>query len=189
MPYYIITNMIKCASKKRARKIPTDILEPMLDFVHDRRGTSTNILLHPYLQDSSSFTASVLLMPLVLLHNFSCFTGELDHFSCCDTPAVTSILIFKTHPASVMQRKNREDEHQNVAGTSKMSSQPVGCHAFVLPCTGRAVRSRGLQAAGSESRQAQNLPQGACYKAMHLSPPLVSTDLSAMASPTLVMDP
>jgi hypothetical protein len=45
--------------------------------------------LHPYLQDSSSFTASVLLMLLVLLQNFSCFTGELDHFSCCDTPAVT----------------------------------------------------------------------------------------------------
>ncbi|XP_046459081.1 uncharacterized protein LOC124205666 [Daphnia pulex] len=63
-------------------------LESMLDFVHDRRGTSTNVLLHPYLQDvrSSSFTASAL---LVLLHNFSCFTGELDHFSCCDTPAVT----------------------------------------------------------------------------------------------------
>ncbi|EFX82632.1 hypothetical protein DAPPUDRAFT_240916 [Daphnia pulex] len=28
-----------------ARKIPTDILESMLDFVHDRRGTSTNVLL------------------------------------------------------------------------------------------------------------------------------------------------
>ncbi|XP_046647264.1 uncharacterized protein LOC124337207 [Daphnia pulicaria] len=33
--------------------------------------------------------ASVFLMLLVLLHNFSCFTGELDHFSCCDTPEVT----------------------------------------------------------------------------------------------------
>jgi hypothetical protein len=31
----------------------------------------------------------VLLMLLVLLHNFSCFTGELGHFSCCDTPTVT----------------------------------------------------------------------------------------------------
>jgi hypothetical protein len=41
-----------------------------------------------------------------------------------------------------------------------------------------------LQAAGSESRQAQNLPQGACYKAMHHAPLLVSPDLSAMASPT-----
>ncbi|EFX82717.1 hypothetical protein DAPPUDRAFT_101435 [Daphnia pulex] len=71
-----------------ARKIPTDILESMLDFVLDRRGTSSNILIHPYLQDvhSSSFTALLL---LILLHNFSCFTGELDHFSCCDTPAVT----------------------------------------------------------------------------------------------------
>ncbi len=51
-------------------------------FVHDRRGTSTNVLLHPYFQDvrSSSFTASVLLC---------CFTGGLVHFSSCDTPAVT----------------------------------------------------------------------------------------------------
>ncbi len=37
---------------------------------------------------------------------------------------------------------------------------PLAATPFVLPCTGRAVRSRGLQAAGSESRQAQNLPQG-----------------------------
>ncbi|EFX75783.1 hypothetical protein DAPPUDRAFT_306661 [Daphnia pulex] len=54
----------------------------MLDFLHDRRRTSTNVLLYPHFQDvrSSSFTASVLLC---------CFTGELVHFSCCDTPAVT----------------------------------------------------------------------------------------------------
>ncbi|XP_046650457.1 uncharacterized protein LOC124341404 [Daphnia pulicaria] len=113
MPYYIITHMIKhqeiyptrgemqlvavvplsrffimnisvCFLEK-SKQDPTDIFEPMLDFVHHRRGTSTNVLLHPYLQDSSSFTASVLLMLLVLLHNFSCFTGELDHFRCCDT--------------------------------------------------------------------------------------------------------
>jgi hypothetical protein len=68
---------------------PTVIFEPMLDFVHHRRGTSTNVLLHPYFQDSSSFTASVLLMLVDLQHNFSCFTGELDHFRCRDTPAVT----------------------------------------------------------------------------------------------------
>ncbi|XP_046456588.1 uncharacterized protein LOC124203785 [Daphnia pulex] len=36
---------------RKTHKIPTDILESMLDFVHDRRGTSTNVLLHPYLQD------------------------------------------------------------------------------------------------------------------------------------------
>ncbi|XP_046641473.1 uncharacterized protein LOC124326603 [Daphnia pulicaria] len=74
----------------RARKIPTDILEPMLDFVHDRRGTSTNILLHPYLQDFKTYVhpASLLqcFLSASLLHNFSCLTGELDHFSCCDTP-------------------------------------------------------------------------------------------------------
>ncbi len=39
---------------------------------------------------------------------------------------------------------------------------------------GRAVRSRGFHAAGSESRQAQNLPQGACYKEMHPSSSLDS---------------
>jgi len=44
----------------------------MLDFVHDRRGTSTNVLLHPYLQDvrSSSFTASVLHMLLACYTTF-----------------------------------------------------------------------------------------------------------------------
>ncbi|EFX82828.1 hypothetical protein DAPPUDRAFT_240833 [Daphnia pulex] len=122
---------------EEARKIPTDILESMLDFVHDRRGTSTNVLLHPYLQDarSSSFTASALPM---LLHKFSCFTGELDHFSCCDTPAVThqgimassgkfSILAknwisFESHLIDpkfhgdhkyvVLQRRRLEDGHQ-----------------------------------------------------------------------------
>jgi hypothetical protein len=51
-------------------------------------------------------------------------------------------------------------------------------HLF-LPCTGRAVRSRGLQAAGSESRQAQNLPHGKPFR----QKAIVSTDLSAMASP------
>jgi hypothetical protein len=80
--FYIFINVTLILQSKQD---PTDIFEPMLDFVHHRRGTSTNVLLHPYLQDSSSFTASVLLMLLVLLHNFSCFTGELDHFRCCDT--------------------------------------------------------------------------------------------------------
>jgi hypothetical protein len=56
----------------RAHKITTDILEPMLlDFVHDRRGTSNNVLLHPYFQDSSSFSVSYAASPatqLFLLH-------------------------------------------------------------------------------------------------------------------------
>jgi hypothetical protein len=54
----------------------TEILEPTLAFVHDGRGTSINVLLHPYLRDtrSSNFTASK--------HNLFYFTGEfLDHFS------------------------------------------------------------------------------------------------------------
>ncbi|EFX87109.1 hypothetical protein DAPPUDRAFT_312649 [Daphnia pulex] len=84
--WFFIMNISVCSLEKYARSPRTSLSPP---FVHDRRGTSTNILLHPYLQDSSSFTASVLLMLLVLLHNFSCFTGELDHFSCCDKPAVT----------------------------------------------------------------------------------------------------
>jgi hypothetical protein len=54
----------------------TEILVPMVTFVHDGRGTSINVLLHPYLGDarSSNFTASK--------HNLFYFTGEfLDHFS------------------------------------------------------------------------------------------------------------
>ncbi|EFX87991.1 hypothetical protein DAPPUDRAFT_234616 [Daphnia pulex] len=49
----------------------TEILVPMLTFVHDGRGTSINVLLHPYLRDarSSSFTASK--------HNWFYFTGDL----------------------------------------------------------------------------------------------------------------
>ncbi|EFX62867.1 hypothetical protein DAPPUDRAFT_269549, partial [Daphnia pulex] len=49
----------------------TEILVPMLTFVHDGRETSINVLLHPYLRDarSSSFTASK--------HNWFYFTGDL----------------------------------------------------------------------------------------------------------------
>jgi hypothetical protein len=68
----------------------TEILVPMLTFVHDGRGTSINVLLHPYLRDarSTSFTASK--------HNLFYFTGDLARttFSViasvrCYTPAVT----------------------------------------------------------------------------------------------------
>ncbi|EFX85230.1 hypothetical protein DAPPUDRAFT_237698 [Daphnia pulex] len=74
----------------------------MLIIVHDG-GTSTYVLLHPYLPDvrSSNFTASVLLM---LQNNFSCFTGELDHFSCCDTCSHSP-----RDYGQVMQMKRRED--------------------------------------------------------------------------------
>ncbi|EFX88302.1 hypothetical protein DAPPUDRAFT_311577 [Daphnia pulex] len=52
----------------------TEILVPMLTFVHDGRGTSINVLLHPYLRDarSSSFTAPK--------HNWFYFTGDLASF-------------------------------------------------------------------------------------------------------------
>ncbi|EFX87524.1 hypothetical protein DAPPUDRAFT_311961 [Daphnia pulex] len=52
----------------------TEILVPMLTFVHDGRGTSINVLFHPYLRDarSSSFTASK--------HNWFYFTGDLASF-------------------------------------------------------------------------------------------------------------
>jgi hypothetical protein len=55
----------------------------MLIIVHDGRGTSPYVLLHPYLPDVHP--ASLL---LILQNKFSCFTGGLDHFSCCDTLAV-----------------------------------------------------------------------------------------------------
>ncbi len=47
----------------------TEILVPMLTFVYDGRGTSINVLLHPYLRDalSSSFTDSI--------HNLFYFTS------------------------------------------------------------------------------------------------------------------
>ncbi|EFX84215.1 hypothetical protein DAPPUDRAFT_239270 [Daphnia pulex] len=50
----------------------TEILVQMVTFVHDGRGTSTNVL--PYLRDarSSSFTASK--------HNLFYFTGDLASF-------------------------------------------------------------------------------------------------------------
>jgi hypothetical protein len=56
----------------------TEILEAMLAFVHDRRVTSTNVLLHPYLRDvrAASFTALYAAAATQLV-----FTGELDHFS------------------------------------------------------------------------------------------------------------
>ncbi|XP_046445163.1 uncharacterized protein LOC124194823 [Daphnia pulex] len=61
----------------------TDILVPMLTFVHDRRRTSTNILLHTYLCDacSSSFTASK--------HNLFDFTGDFASF--WTTSVITSV--------------------------------------------------------------------------------------------------
>ncbi|EFX63634.1 hypothetical protein DAPPUDRAFT_268094 [Daphnia pulex] len=48
----------------------TEILEPMLAFVHERRVASTNVLLHLYLRDvrSTSFPASYANLQLVLLH-------------------------------------------------------------------------------------------------------------------------
>jgi hypothetical protein len=53
----------------------TEILVPMLTLVHDGRGTSVNVLLHPYLRKalSSSFTAS--------RHNLLYFTVHLAIFS------------------------------------------------------------------------------------------------------------
>jgi hypothetical protein len=75
----------------------TEILVPMVTFVHDGRGTSINVLLHPYLGDarSSNFTASK--------HNLFDFTGEfLDHFSDrfrrCYAPAVTHHGIMPRYP-------------------------------------------------------------------------------------------
>jgi hypothetical protein len=52
----------------------TEILVPILTFVHDGRGTSANVLLHPYLHDarSSSFTSSK--------QNLFYFTGDLASF-------------------------------------------------------------------------------------------------------------
>ncbi|EFX85770.1 hypothetical protein DAPPUDRAFT_237248 [Daphnia pulex] len=61
----------------------TGSLVPMLTFVHDGRGTSISVLLHPYLRDarSSSFTASKL--------NLLYFTGDLAIFS--NTSVIASV--------------------------------------------------------------------------------------------------
>jgi hypothetical protein len=99
----------------------------------------------------------------------------------------------------VMHRKHREDGNQTSPVSLKCprgSSFVVG-NMFVLvnPLTAtsmfspaRAARSRGLHVSGSESRQAQNLPQGACYKAMHIVPPC-QPRLVSNGKSHLVMDP
>ncbi len=53
----------------------TEILVPMLTFVHDRRGTSTNVLLHPYLRDARSSSLAHLRSASLLL-NLLYFTGK-----------------------------------------------------------------------------------------------------------------
>jgi hypothetical protein len=60
----------------------------MLAFVHYRRVTSTNFLLHPYLRYPHSILASLLIMLLIVLNNLSYFTDELDQSlpSACHSP-------------------------------------------------------------------------------------------------------
>ena len=67
-------------------------------FVHDRRGTSTNVLLHPYLQDvrSSSFTTSVLLMLLTCYTTFLASLASWIHF----TSWITLQLLWHTYSRS-----------------------------------------------------------------------------------------
>jgi hypothetical protein len=69
----------------------TEILVPMLTFVHDGRGTSINVLLHPYLRDalSSIFTASK--------HNLFYFTGDLASFLTTSVIASFSLLHTCSH--------------------------------------------------------------------------------------------
>ncbi len=78
--FYIFINVNHCFFY-RARSFfmescgpGTKILVPILTFVHDGRGTSANVLLHPYLHDarSSSFTYS----KQYLFY----FTGDLASF-------------------------------------------------------------------------------------------------------------
>ncbi|EFX82167.1 hypothetical protein DAPPUDRAFT_101612 [Daphnia pulex] len=167
---------------------------------HDKgRGTSSNLLLHPYLPDvrSSSFTAFA---ATTCLTSPTSWKTSVVATLCCYTPAVThhgimassgkfSILAkfwisFETHlidpkfhgdheyvayfdhssmvealwllPA--MLRKFREDGHHNVA-VNPLSATPLSSPSS-LARAACAFRSRGFHAAGSESRQAQNLPQG-----------------------------
>jgi hypothetical protein len=72
-----------------------------------------------------------------------------------------------------------------VVGNMFVLVNPLSATSLFSPARAALFGLVVLQAAGSESRQAQNLPQGACYKAMcTMHPLLVSPDLSAMASPT-----
>jgi hypothetical protein len=76
----------------------TEILVPMLTFVHDGRGTSTNVLLHPYLRDarSSSFTASK--QDLFYFDFASFWTTSVITSVRCYTPAVTHHGIMPRYP-------------------------------------------------------------------------------------------
>ncbi|EFX82215.1 LOW QUALITY PROTEIN: hypothetical protein DAPPUDRAFT_241405 [Daphnia pulex] len=81
----------------------SSILKPMLTFVHDGRGTSSNIFLHPHLPlvHSSSFTASK--------HNLFYYTGDLASF--WTTSVIASVPLLHTCSYSprdygqIMQRK------------------------------------------------------------------------------------
>ncbi|EFX82201.1 hypothetical protein DAPPUDRAFT_241370 [Daphnia pulex] len=66
----------------------TEILVPMLTFVHDGRGTSINVLPHPFLRDacSSSFTGSK--------HNLLYYTGDLASF--WTTSVIASVPLLHT---------------------------------------------------------------------------------------------
>ncbi|EFX87491.1 hypothetical protein DAPPUDRAFT_96554 [Daphnia pulex] len=61
---------------------------PMLTFVHEGRGTSSNLLLHPYLPDvrSSSFTAFA---ATTFLTSPTSWNTSVVAALCCSTPAVT----------------------------------------------------------------------------------------------------
>ncbi|EFX73219.1 hypothetical protein DAPPUDRAFT_325508 [Daphnia pulex] len=84
LPSEIYLNM-----RKHARSL-TDILEPMLDLSMTEEGlpaTSCSILIFKTYAHPASLLQCFLCCYKTF--NFSRFTGELDHFSCCDTPTVT----------------------------------------------------------------------------------------------------
>ncbi|EFX82411.1 hypothetical protein DAPPUDRAFT_101596 [Daphnia pulex] len=159
----------------------------MLTFVHEGRGTSSNLLLHPHLPDvrSSSFTAFA---ATTCLTSPTSWNTSVVATLCCYTPAVThhgimpSSMVEALWLLPVMQRKRREDGHQNVA-VNPLAATPLFSPARAALFGLVVYKPRGRRVAKPKiCRKASLLKGNAPF-------PLVSPDLSAMASPTLAIDP
>ncbi|EFX80710.1 hypothetical protein DAPPUDRAFT_103243 [Daphnia pulex] len=119
--------------------------------------------------------ASVLLM---LQNNFSCFTGELDHFSCCDTPAVTHHGIMPRKCRWNVEKMEFRDSSSTriiATGTETQTRHPLN------PLSATPLFSP------SSLARASKRPPIAVHSIFSCN--RVSPDLSAMASPSLVTDP
>ncbi|EFX87916.1 hypothetical protein DAPPUDRAFT_234435 [Daphnia pulex] len=132
-----------------------------------------------FLEKSTQDSTEILELMLIILHDGrGTSTYVRLHLN---LPDVRS----SSFTASVMQRKRREDGHQNVAVNPYAATPLFSPSSFARAALFGLVV---LQAAGSESRQAQNLPQGACFRQCTIVPPF-QHGLVSNGKSHLVMDP